>query len=91
MLEELKQAPQSLFVGQVIFLASVVVFIISIVIDIIKTTTTLANYTIFGVLAACILGIITGFMAKDSGLKFIVIDLVVTAFIFIAYAEVFAV
>lgn len=90
MLEELKQAPQSLFVGQIIFLVSVAVFIVSIVIDIL-TTMTLANYTIFGVLAACTLGVITGFMAKDSGLKFIVIDLVVTAFIFIAYAEVFAV
>ena len=89
MLEELKQAPESVSIGQIIFLASVVAFVVSVVIDIIVATS-LANYTIFGVLVACAIGIITSALKKEEYLKFIVIDLVVTAFLFIAYAQVFS-
>lgn len=89
MLKELKQAPESVFIGQIIYLVSVAVFIVSIVIDILSTMT-LANYTIFAVLIGCAIGVITSIIHKERYLKFTVMDLVVTAFIFIAYAEVFA-
>lgn len=89
MLEELKQAPESVFIGQIIFLVSVVAFIVSIIIDIMRTTS-LSNYTVYGVIVGCIIGVITSAIAKEKGMKFIIIDIVITAFIFIGYVEVFA-
>lgn len=87
MLEELKQTPRAVVFGQVVFIITIIMFIISIASDGIPLT----NYAILGLVAGCIIGVITSIMPEDKKWKFVVFDITTTAILFISYVQVFSV
>lgn len=86
MLEELKQTPRTVVFGQVVFLLTIAMFLVSIA----AGGLSLTNYAILGLVAGCIIGVITSIMPEDKKWKFIVFDITTTAILFISYVQVFA-
>lgn len=87
MLEELKQTPRTVVFGQVIFIITIIMFIISIA----SGGLSLTNYATLGLVAGCIIGVITSIMPEDKNWKFLVFDITTTAVLFISYVQVFSV